>query len=141
MVELALTVAEEAVAVAQIEAEVEKLEEHRSHTRMDARKILRSRPLLLSQLPGMLLLLAIHGMLLRQPRRAGILPSLLKLVGESLPLQLLQQLFRRLQALFQSASRRAGQACLHLLHPLQRRRQSRLSRSTLSRIHYMIFFD
>jgi hypothetical protein len=83
-VELALTVAEEGVAVEQSEAEVEELAEHRSHTQMDAtKKPLRPRFLLLSLLPGKHLLLAIHGMLLRRATIAGILLSLLKLAGAS----------------------------------------------------------
>lgn len=133
-VELALTVAEEAVAVAQIEAEEEKLAEHRSHTRMGARKLLIFQPLRLSQLLGMHLLLAIRGILRRQAMIPGTLQSLQRKVGARPLLQPLKRLSRRPQLLFQLVSRRAGQACLHLLHPPQRRRQSQLLRSTLHRI-------
>lgn len=138
-VELALTMAEEAVVVAQIEAEVEKLAGHRSHIQMDARRMLRSRPRRQSQLHGMHLLLAILGMLPRLAAMiAWILPNLLKWAGASPHLQLRKQLFRRPRASFQSVSRRAGQACLHLLHPRQRRYLSQLLRSMLRRILYMV---
>jgi hypothetical protein len=80
-VELALTVAEEVVVVAQTEAEVDEVAEHPSRTQMvRARRIPMSRPLLLSRLPGILPPLTNHrhGVLLNQPMKAGSLLSLLR---------------------------------------------------------------
>jgi hypothetical protein len=80
-VELALTVQEEAVVVAQTEAEVDEVAEHPSRTQMvRARRIPMSRPLLLSRLPGILPPLTNHrhGVLLNQLMKAGSLLSLLR---------------------------------------------------------------
>jgi hypothetical protein len=130
-----LTVAEEVVAVEQIEAEVEELAEHRSHTQMDAtKKPPRLRFLLLNLLPGRHLLPANHGMLLRRATIAGILPNLLKSAGASPRVQLLKQLRRRPQASSLPVSRRAGQACLQHLLLLQRKHRSQSLRSLLHRI-------
>ena len=91
-----MTVVEEAVVVAQSEAEVERVVEHRSHTQTaHARKMSRFRLLLLIQLPGIHLpRLAIRtlGILLRLVMTAWTMLSLFKRVGVVPQLQLLNQL-------------------------------------------------
>jgi hypothetical protein len=97
-VELAWTVAEEAVVVAQIEAEVEEVVEHPLRTQtVHARRMLKFRLLPLIQLPGIhlpRLAIRLHGRLLRLPMIVWILLNLLRRLGVRPQLQLLKHLFR-----------------------------------------------
>jgi hypothetical protein len=140
-VELDLTVAEEAVVVVQIEAEVEGGVEHRSHTQtVHARRMSRFRLRLLIQLPGIHLpRLAIRmlGILLRLVTAAWIVLSLLKTARVPPRLQLPKQPRRPAPALFQMVLRRAGQASLHL-HRRRRRHRNRSLRSMSHPILYTV---
>lgn len=132
VVELALTVAEEAVAVVLIEAEVAGPVEHQLRTQTaHARRTSNHLFLPLNRMHGV--------QLLRQMRHLGtLLPSLLKrtLVGVRPPPRLLLRLLRWLrmshQASFQTVLRRAGQACLQSRLLLQRQRRLSRLRSMLS---------